>query len=97
VSAIYSLVRDWASTHQTLIVKEDEILPQVRASYIVILRTRPSSFVVNVQLIIDIAIPQVLARGFTLDQLRECIQEYEMINIWTHSAASREIRFMSYA
>ncbi len=42
-------------------------------------------------------VSQVLARGFTLDQLRECIQEYEMINIWTHSAASREIRFMSYA
>jgi hypothetical protein len=40
---------------------------------------------------------QVLARGFTLDQMRECIQEYEMINIWTYSTTSREIRFMSYA
>jgi DNA replication licensing factor MCM7 len=30
VSAIYSLVRDWASAHQTLVVKEEEILPQVQ-------------------------------------------------------------------
>lgn len=38
---------------------------------------------------------QVLARGFTLDQLRECIEEYSVINVWTHSANSREIRFIS--
>jgi len=67
ISAIYSLVRDWASSHHTLVVKQEEILPQV------------------------------LARGYTLDQLQECIQEYEMINIWTHSTTSREIRFMSHA
>jgi hypothetical protein len=33
VSAIYSLVRDWASGHKTLIVKEEEILPQVMPTH----------------------------------------------------------------
>ncbi len=53
VSAIYSLVRDWASTHQTLVVKEDEILPQVTSPKPLKKRTTSSTwFVVNVQLTI---------------------------------------------